>query len=121
MRSCTWALGLAALLLTGCAAQQKYHWGSYEGAMYSYYKDPAKASEFAASLQQTIAAAEQAKRIVPPGVYAEYGFLLLQQGKSKESMEYFAKEKATWPESTVLMDTMTKTAGKTANAQASTQ
>ncbi len=113
MRCLILAAGLAASLLTGCVAPPRYNWGDYEQSMYSYYRDPAKSAEFAASLQKTIDTAEQVHGIVPPGVYAEYGYLLLQQGKAKDAGAYFAKEKAKWPESTYLMDSMMKMSAKT--------
>ena len=95
-----------ATVLTGCAAPTKYSWGNYERSLYQYYKNPVKADELANVLQETIQSAEQTQKVVPPGIYAEYGYLLVQQGKAKEAVPYFEKEKAKWPESTYLMDSM---------------
>ncbi|MBB3224416.1 DUF4810 domain-containing protein [Pseudoduganella umbonata] len=103
---------LAALfVLTACAApQKKYEWGSYEQSLYEYYKAPANLNALVASIDATIVNAEKANRPVPPGVYAEYGFLLLQQGKHQEAAGLFTKEKARWPESASLMNKMIKLA-----------
>jgi hypothetical protein len=100
------------LALTACAAPQnkKYEWGGYEQALYGYYKAPANADELVASIDATIATAEKASRPVPPGLYAEHGFLMLQQGKNQEAAGLFAKEKSRWPESTALMNRMIKLA-----------
>jgi hypothetical protein len=101
---------MTIVLAAGCAAPAKYNWGGYENSLYQYYKDPTKASEFSTALVETIQGAEKTQGTVPPGIYAEYGYLLVQQGKAKEAVPYFEKEKAKWPESTYLMDSMIKTA-----------
>ena len=48
----------------------------------------------------------EAKGSVPPGIYAEYGHVLLDIGKAREAIIYFEKEKNVWPESSMLMDKM---------------
>lgn len=103
---------LAMSVLSGCVAQNKYYWGGYEASLYSYYKDPAKIAALSASLDETIRTSEKTNKIVPPGVYAEYGYILHQQGRSKEAVPYFEKEKNKWPESTHLMDSMIQMASK---------
>lgn len=65
-------------LLTGCAAPAKYSWGGYENSLYQYYKDPTKAGELSTALMETIQSAEKTQGAVPPGIYAEYGYLLVQ-------------------------------------------
>ena len=42
----------------------------------------------------------------PPGLYAEYGLLLLQSGEKEQARHYFQLEKTTWPESSKFMDHM---------------
>jgi hypothetical protein len=98
-------------LLTGCVtANQKYEWGKYDSSLYAYYKDPTKADELAASLAAVIAAADANRAKVPPGIYAEYGYLQMQQGKNQEAVDSFKQEAAHWPESKVFMDQMIKVA-----------
>ncbi|PUA20595.1 DUF4810 domain-containing protein [Glaciimonas sp. PCH181] len=104
----------ALLMLSGCATNHnKYEWGSYENGMYSYYKDPAAAAAWATQLEQTIQIAESGQKILAPGVYAEYGYLLMQQGKNQEAIIYFQKEKKQWPEAAYFMGVMIKTASDT--------
>jgi hypothetical protein len=98
-------------LLSGCVTNhQRYAWGSYDPSLYSYYKDPAKEAAFAESLEAIISAAEAHHGLVPPGIYAEYGYLQLQQGKNLEAIELFKKEQVLWPESKLFMDRMVKVA-----------
>lgn len=47
---------------------------------------------------------------MPPGIYAEYGYLQLQQGKTASAVELFKQEESHWPESKVFMDRMIKVA-----------
>jgi hypothetical protein len=108
----------AVLALTACAAPSKYNWGNYEGSLYSYYKDTSKTAEHAAELQRTITDSEATGTLVAPGLYAEYGFLMLQEGKSKDAIAQFEKEKAKWPESTYLMDNMIRIASSSSTKSA---
>jgi hypothetical protein len=103
---------LVTLTLSGCASQGGYYWGRYEDSLYAYYKDPTKLSELSESLKESIATSERTQKAVPPGVYAEYGFFLYQQGKPSEAIPYFEKEKNKWPESTKLMDSMVQMASR---------
>jgi hypothetical protein len=111
----------AALVLTACAAPSKYNWGNYEGSLYSYYKDTSKTAEHAAELQRTITDSEATGKLVAPGLYAEYGFLMLQEGKSKDAIAQFEKEKAKWPESTYLMDNMIRIASSSSAKSATSK
>lgn len=100
------------LALTGCVttAPAKYSWGNYENSLYSYYKDSTKSGDYEAELVSVISDSEATAKPVAPGLYAEYGFLLLQEGKSKDAIAQFEKEKAKWPESTYLMNNLIRIA-----------
>lgn len=91
-------------LSTGCVSSM-YGWGRYETSLYKHYKNPADQEQFARSLEKIIERGEQRGR-VPPGIYAEYGYLLMVQGRAGEAVTFFEREKAQWPESTHLMDVM---------------
>jgi hypothetical protein len=102
---------LLALIAAGCATQhQRYNWGSYDPSLYGYYKNPAKVGELSASLAAVIDAASTNHATVPPGIYAEYGYLQLQQGKNLTAVDLFKQEENHWPESKVFMDRMIKVA-----------
>ena len=108
------AIVFAAISLTAaCAPQTKYAWGSYESSLYQHYKTPDDTAAFAQHLADTITSAEASGKKVPPGVYAEYGQVLLESGDFKQAAVFFEKEKAAWPESTVFMTTMIRVASGT--------
>lgn len=115
-------IAVSSSILGGCVAQHaaKYDWGSYNPSLYTYYKDPAKAAELMASLQTIIDGTKAGHGAVPPGVYAEYGYLQLQQGKSEEAAASFQAEEQHWPESKAFMDRMIQVAS-TRPKPASTQ
>jgi hypothetical protein len=102
---------LGAVLLSGCATNHdKYAWGSYDPALYAYYKSPAKVTELAQTLQDTISTSDSKHVPVAPGLRAEYGYLLLQQGNSAQAVVYFQAEEQQWPESKLFMDRMIQVA-----------
>ena len=101
-------MAAVVLLSTGCITNKsKYQWGGYEHSLYRYYKDPAKLDAYAEALGEAVADGQREDR-VPPGLYAEYGFVLLTMGQADEARTYFELERQTWPESEHLMNIMIK-------------
>ena len=98
-------------LLAGCVTNhQRYGWGTYDPSLYAYYKDPTKEAALAESLAAIISTADSNHAPVPPGIYAEYGYLQLQEGKNIAAVDLFKQEESHWPESKVFMDRMIKVA-----------
>jgi hypothetical protein len=106
------AAGFGILFLTGCVTQHpsRYTWGDYDGSLYAYYKNPAKSTAYMEALSKIVSEAGASQKTIAPGLYAEYGYMLLQQKKTDEAIVYFNKEKQTWPESGYFMDGMIKSA-----------
>lgn len=96
---------LICLFICSSCATNQYYWGSYEKTLYKHYKNPGDLENLAQKLFDIIEKGEFEDR-VPPGIYAEYGYVLMAQGEINESIKYFKLEKENWPESTLLMDTM---------------
>ncbi len=99
---------LATLWLSACAPAPMYHWGAYEDSLYKQYSDASDSGQAEAfkMLQATIQEAEADHARVPPGVYADFGYLLFQQGKVDAAIVALQKEGELYPESKQLMDTM---------------
>lgn len=100
------AASFAALLLGGCAPQGLYAWGNYDTAMYQYARDDTAQPAFQAALLSVIEANEASGKRMPPGIYAEYGYQMLEQSKPDDAIAFFEKEKRTWAESGAFMDQM---------------
>ena len=54
-------------------------------------------------LRELIAEAESTQKRVPPGVYADYGFMFYKRGDKSSAINYFEKEKSLYPESSFFM------------------
>ncbi len=93
----------SAVATSGCGSRPLYNWGRYEDSLHASYigHDEAKAS---ADLEATITAAQQTGQRIPPGVCAEYGFLLYKRGQRDRAVALFQQEAQLFPESKPLMD-----------------
>ena len=101
----------------GCATSTSlYSWGTYDSDMYQYYKNPDSRESLMLNLSTLIDSAEQ-NQTIPPGIYAEYGYLLLEAGNPSDALVYFEKEKSKWPESTIIMDKMIEVSGSAVSQQ----
>lgn len=92
----------AGLIFVGCAGKGYFLYNlnsDYQTSLYNYEKDGdhAKMLQF---LDKVIA--DNPKR-VPPGIYAQYGYILSKQGESQKAVLYFQKEMELYPESRVFM------------------
>jgi hypothetical protein len=95
------ALLLGGSLLAGCVPPTLFYWGDYSSTLYEYKKNPDDKT-LKAHMQQLgliITQAPQKKLLVPPGVRAEYGYLLLKAGNETEGMQYLEQEVLAFPES----------------------
>jgi hypothetical protein len=99
-------LALAAALFTvGCGGpKQMYTWHAYDDVLYAHYKSPQDHANHIERMREIVTETEAAGLKMPPGVYAEYGYAIFEEGRFDESVMYFKKEKETWPESVVIMD-----------------
>lgn len=99
------------LLFSSCTVQQPlYSWSKYEQASYSYLKNSdEKSTQFLIeNYQNIIDKQDGTRKTVPPGVYADYGFVLLQSDRKEEGKSMLLKEIETYPESKVFITTVLK-------------
>jgi hypothetical protein len=100
-------ISLLVITLTGCATNSSlYKWGGYDQALYAGYKDPIQMESMRVKLEAHIAAMEQAKQKMAPGLYAELGTLYLQAGSPDKAVGLYKQERGAWPESSSLMTAM---------------
>ncbi len=95
----------APLFISCMPTSTLYYWGNYEDASYKHYKqgtDEAKA-ELMATYEKMINKQIGTRKTVAPGIYAEYGFMLIQSGKAEEGINYLKKEVELYPESKVFI------------------
>jgi len=84
--------------------------------MYKHYKNPAEREEFVQSLKEILDNAEPEGK-VPPGIYAEYGFAMYEQGNTQQAILYYQKEANKWPESRVFMNKLITIANNRSKTQ----
>jgi len=109
MKNLIFILSTVFLLLVGCVPPETtFFWGDYSGTLYAYKKTPDEKTlaDHKASLLLIITESPKKKLPVPPGVYAEYGYLLVLEGKEDEGLGYLDKELSLYPESRVFITRM---------------
>lgn len=94
---------IAALALVSCGTVQPdlYSWYDSEDATYQYTKRASEEKLNAAMVQykKVITMQKGARKVVPPGVNAEYGYLLVKAGQKQEGITLLKEEVALYPES----------------------
>lgn len=96
---------ILVLMLTGCMPKALYNWGNYDSRVYSYVKSPNEAT-----LADLLAECERlmsdygSRNVPPPGLCADYGYLLIKSGKVAEGKEMLNKEISLYPESKVFVE-----------------
>ena len=89
-------------LLSSCSSTKSlYLWYDYENATYQYNKkrtDELKVKMMDQYLK-LIQKQKSTRKVVPPGLYAEYGYALYMGGKKEEGLNYLKQEIKVYPES----------------------
>ena len=94
-----------ALASVGCAGDKRtYNWSSYQNDLRNQMSgSPESASKFEATLKRIIERSDSSGHKAPPGLMAEYGFILYQRGEKESAISYFEREAREWPESASFM------------------
>ncbi|ASG21323.1 DUF4810 domain-containing protein [Nitrospirillum viridazoti] len=97
-------LVVAGVALSACASGPKYNWGEYSSGLLDYYQDPKTEAAYVKDLDTIIATPDPKGKKVPPGIYAEAGYMAALKGDTQKAVDLFNREKAAWPESSAFMD-----------------
>ncbi|MES2727097.1 MAG: DUF4810 domain-containing protein [Bacteroidota bacterium] len=99
---------IAIIALASCQTANKplYNWSRYESASYSYLKtkNDKTTKALLEDYKRIVTKQTGSRKVVPPGVYADYGFLLIQTGKTTEGRAFLEKEIALYPEAKSFID-----------------
>lgn len=104
-------LGVVAFCAASCMPQtQLYDWKGYDDAVYAYTKrsDEKSVESLMAVYEKLIKNSGGTRKVPPPGVCADYGFLLIQSGKVEEGKELLVRETVLYPESKHFVDRILK-------------
>ena len=98
---------LFSLIFVGCAttARDTFYWGNYSLTLYDYKKNPDEITleNHKKEIISVIEISEKKNKMVPPGLFAGYGYLLLKEGNEDEGFLYFNKEIELYPESAIFI------------------
>ena len=101
-----------AMILASCGSTPvMYNWYGYTDATYQYVKTgDEKTTETLLEVYQKIVDGQEGsiRGTIPPGVCADYGYMLVTAGKVEEGKEMLLKEKELYPESTAFVDSILK-------------
>lgn len=101
MRKFLIAVGFV-IAMASCSSQKSlYSWYNSEDATYQYTKKSTDKAltEAMAQYQKVISKQKGVRKVVPPGVNAEYGYLLVKAGKKEEGLALLRAEIKAYPES----------------------
>jgi len=94
---------LLVLIGTGCASNnQLYDWGQYEQTLFVFYHDPAH-KEQALNDYLIFVQEHEGNPTLAPGLYAEAGTFLLEQGDVEGAVAFYRMEHDRWPESQPML------------------
>lgn len=87
--------------LASCQTQTLYSWYNSEDATYMYTKRGTDEllTKAMAQYEKVIQKQKGIRKVVPPGVNAEYGYLLCKAGKKEEGLALLRAEISAYPES----------------------
>lgn len=97
---------LLFFFMTSCVSTQLYQWSDYDSKAYNYYRKqtPQSLEKMSLCLERIINYPQGERKTVPPGIYAEYGYLLIIRGNQHRGMKMLAKEVELYPESEVFVN-----------------
>jgi hypothetical protein len=97
---------IVVIFLSGCAPQRMYYWGDYSNTLYQSKKNPSDQSNLVhlQAMEKIIEGSRTNNLRIPPGVYAELGYIYFRQNKKDLAIQNFKMEKELYPESAFFMD-----------------
>ena len=101
---------LPLVFILGSCSKGLYSWHDYEIATYAYTKKSQEkdVENLLESYQKIIEKQKGSREVPPPGICADYGFLLLQNNKTEEGEKLLKREMKLYPESKVFVSRILK-------------
>ena len=104
-------IGVCIFAFASCSTVKPlYSWYNYEDITYQYSKKSTEELQVKVleQYQKMIDKQKGARGIVPPGLYAEYGYLLYRTGKKEEGLSFLKEEIKAYPESETYISRIIK-------------
>lgn len=106
-------VSLSILMFSSCGTSNLYYWGTmsndisdYERAVYSYYKyqSPESVCRLIETYQDIINTCKDNEKMIPPGICAEFGYVLLNPDNEAYFNEYATKSQKNMMRGLVFME-----------------
>jgi hypothetical protein len=100
---------LVTIFLSGCqTTKPMYEYEDYAESFYSLKKEAGaeSAAQWKSSLESIIEESKVKAVRVPPGVYANLGYIQLKANNSESAITFFEQEKKVYPEAATFMDNL---------------
>jgi len=103
---------MISIFLAGCVSQKMYYLGDYSQTLYSLEKNQTEEAliNHKQELEKILTESEARNLPVPPGIYAELGYINLKANNSLKAITLFQTESQLYPESKHLMDRLIQSA-----------
>ena len=104
-------IGVCIFAFASCTTVKPlYSWYNYEDITYQYSKKSTEELQVKVleQYQKMIDKQKGARGIVPPGLYAEYGYMLYRTGKKEEGLSFLKEEIKAYPESETYISRIIK-------------
>ena len=103
---------ISSSLLFACTPQKMYYFGNYSQTLYELEKDQTEEAliNHRQELEEIISESETRNLPVPPGIYAELGYIHLKENNTQEAVRLFQVESRLYPESDHLMERLIQSA-----------
>lgn len=101
---------LALVLLASCGTPTLYSWGNYEATSYAVAKSPSEKNiqHLIKTYEEMINSPKGTRQLPPPGICAEYGYLLIKQGQHERGRKLLEQEIKLYPESSTFIQSLLK-------------
>jgi len=106
-------LSIIGLIISGCSSKKPmYEYANYSESYYQLKQngDAQSAATWKTSLEESIEKSNAYAIRVPPGIYANLGYLYLKVNDTQKAISFFEAEKSLYPEASVFMDNLIKKA-----------
>ncbi len=92
------------------SAETLYSWYGYQDKSYKYLKknDSSSYKSLIQCYESMINSQRAARKAVPPGIYADYGWALIKEGNREKGIAMLKKEMELYPESSVFINRILK-------------
>jgi hypothetical protein len=89
--------------LAACVPASRFEWGGYDQQLFRYHQDAENRDDYVRALERALERGEATNRVAP-GLNAELGYLMWEEGRYEEADLLFSREIQLFPESRYFIE-----------------